>query len=36
MKIDEDEILQSIDVGKMVRKGAANQMDGFIEELLPI
>jgi len=36
MKIDEAEILQSIDVGKMVRKGAANQMDVFIEVLLPI
>jgi AhpD family alkylhydroperoxidase len=36
MKIDEAEIQQSNDVGKMVRKGAANQMDGLIEELLPI
>ena len=36
MKIDETEIQQAIEVGKMVRKGAANQMDGFIEELLPI
>jgi len=33
MKIDEDEIRQAIDVGKMVRKGAANQMDKLIEEL---
>ena len=36
MKIGETEIQQAIEVGKMVRKGAANQMDGFIEELLPI
>ncbi|MBN2181775.1 MAG: carboxymuconolactone decarboxylase family protein [Sedimentisphaerales bacterium] len=33
MKIDEDEIRQAIDVGKMVRKGAAGQMDKLIEEL---
>lgn len=34
MKIDETEIQQAIDVGKMVRKGAANQMDNSITELL--
>jgi AhpD family alkylhydroperoxidase len=33
MKIDKSEIKQAIDVGKMVRKGAANQMDELIEEL---
>jgi AhpD family alkylhydroperoxidase len=33
MKIDEDDIRQAIDVGKMVRKGAAGQMDKLIEEL---
>ena len=33
MKIDEDEILQSIDVWKMVRKGAAGQMDELLTEL---
>ena len=32
-KIDEDQIRQAIDVGKMVRKGAAGQMDKLIEEL---
>lgn len=31
--IDEDDIRQAIDVGKMVRKGAAGQMDKLIEEL---
>ena len=33
MNINEDEIRQAIDVGKMVRKGAAGQMDKLIEEL---
>ena len=33
MNIDEDEIRQAIDVGKMVRKGAAGQMDELVEEL---
>ena len=33
LKIDEAEIKQAIDVGKMVRKGAAGQMDELIEEL---
>lgn len=33
MKIDEADIRQAIDVGKMVRKGAAGQMDKLIEEL---
>jgi len=33
MKIDEDEIKQAIDVGKMVRKGAADQMDELILEI---
>jgi AhpD family alkylhydroperoxidase len=31
--IDEDDIRQAIEVGKMVRKGAAGQMDKLIEEL---
>ena len=34
MKIDEAEIQQAIDVGKMVRKGAADQMDKMILELV--
>jgi len=34
MKIDEAEIRQAIDVGKMVRKGAAGEMDELLEELL--
>ena len=34
MKIDEAEIQQAIEVGKMVRKGAAGQMDKLLEELL--
>ena len=34
MKIDEAEIQQAIGVGKMVRKGAADQMDKFILEIL--
>jgi len=33
MKIDEAEIRQAIDVGKMVRKGAADQMDELLKEL---
>jgi AhpD family alkylhydroperoxidase len=33
MKIAEDDIWQAIDVGKMVRKGAAGQMDKLLEEL---
>jgi len=33
LKIDEAEIQQAIDVGKMVRKGAAGQMDKLIEEM---
>ena len=35
MKIDEQQIQQAIDVGKMVRKGAAGQMDELISELIP-
>jgi AhpD family alkylhydroperoxidase len=34
MKIDEAEIQQAIGVGKMVRKGAAEQMDKFVSEIL--
>jgi AhpD family alkylhydroperoxidase len=33
MKIDEPEIQQAVDVGKMVHKGAAGQMDTLLEEL---
>ncbi len=33
MNIDKDQIRQAIDVGKMVRKGAAGQLDKLIEEL---
>ena len=33
MKIAEAEIQQAIDVGQMVRKGAAGQMDKLLEEL---
>jgi len=33
LKIDEAEIQQAIQVGKMVRKGAAGQMDKLLEEL---
>lgn len=33
MNIDEAEIKQAIDVGKMVRKGAAGQMDELLKEL---
>jgi AhpD family alkylhydroperoxidase len=33
MKINEAEIRQAIEVGKMVRKGAAGQMDKLLEEI---
>ena len=33
LKVDEAEIQQAIEVGKMVRKGAADQMDKLLEEL---
>lgn len=33
MDIAEDDIRQAIDTGKMVRKGAAGQMDKLLEEL---
>jgi AhpD family alkylhydroperoxidase len=33
MKIEEKEIQQAIAVGKMVRKGAADQMDELLTEL---
>ena len=33
MKIEEAEISQAIEVGKMVRKGAAGQMDKLLEEI---
>lgn len=33
LKIDEAEIQQAIEVGKMVRKGAAGQMDKLLEEI---
>ena len=33
MKIDKAEIQQAVEVGKMVRKGAANQMDKRLAEL---
>lgn len=33
VKIDESEIQQAINVGKMVRKGAAGQMDELLKEL---
>ena len=33
MKIDEAEIQQVVEVGKMVRKGAAGQMDELLKEL---
>ena len=32
LKIDEAEIQQAIDVGKMVRKGAGGEMDKLLEE----
>jgi AhpD family alkylhydroperoxidase len=34
MEIDEAEIQEAIEVGKMVRKGAAGEMDEMLEELL--
>ena len=33
MKIDEAEIQQAIEVGKMVRKGTASQMDELLTDL---
>jgi len=33
LKINDAEIQQAIDVGKMVRKGAASQMDKLLEEV---
>ncbi|MFB0554119.1 MAG: carboxymuconolactone decarboxylase family protein [Phycisphaerae bacterium] len=33
MKIDEAEIRQAVEVGQMVRKGAAGQMDKLLKEL---
>jgi len=33
MTIDEAEIKQAIEVGKVVRKGAADQMDKLLEEI---
>jgi len=33
MKIDETEIQQAVEVGQMVRKGAAGQTDELLEEL---
>ncbi len=33
LKVDEAEIQQAIEVGKMVRKGAAGKMDKLLEEL---
>jgi AhpD family alkylhydroperoxidase len=33
MKIDEAELQQAVEVGQMVRKGAAGQMDELLEEL---
>jgi len=34
MKIPEDDIRQAIDTGKMVRKGAAQQMDKLLSETI--
>ncbi len=34
MKINEAEIRQAVEVGQMVRKGAAGQMDELLKELL--
>ncbi len=34
LTIDEDEIQQAIDVGKMVRKGAAGQMDKLLSTVV--
>ena len=33
MKIDGGEIRQAVEIGQMVRKGAAGQMDKLLEEL---
>lgn len=33
LKIDEAEINQAIEIGKMVRKGAASQMDKLLKEI---
>jgi len=33
MKIDENEIRQASDAGRMVRKGAAGEMDKLLEEI---
>jgi len=33
IKIDEAEIQQAVEVGQMVRKGAAGQVDELLEEL---
>ncbi len=33
MKINEEDIRQAIDIGKMVRKGAAGQIDELLKEL---
>jgi len=33
MKIDETEIQQAVEVGQMVREGAAGQTDELLEEL---
>ncbi len=33
IKIEEKEIQQAVEVGQMVRKGAAGQMDELLEEL---
>ena len=34
LKIDKADIQQAVDVGKMIRKGAAGQMDELLEQLL--
>ena len=34
LAVDEDEIRQAIEVGKMVRKGAAGEMDKLISALV--
>jgi len=34
MAIDKKEIQQAIEVGKMVRKGAADQMYGLVSEII--
>ena len=33
MEIDEGEIRRAVEIGQMVRKGAAGQMDELLEEL---